>query len=221
MSPDRRRALWQELGILLIVIWLPLFVSGWLGREMPRERDAGTLIYAMAQFIGGGVLILYLLKRHGESWRHLGLRRCRWWSELLWAIPIYIAAWLTYIAVWRWLDLVLGPDVRHSPSVLPHDPLSKMLIPFTFLLGAFFEEVFVRGYLWDRIRRLTGSKGFALVASSAFFALYHPYQVRGLVYIFAFGLVFGLFFWKGRSLPRLILAHTLFNLSIFFWARGG
>ena len=29
-----------------------------------------------------------------------------------------------------------------------------------------------------------------------------------------FGVVLGLFYWKGRSLPRLILAHALFNVSI-------
>jgi membrane protease YdiL (CAAX protease family) len=57
------------------------------------------------------------------------------------------------------------------------------------------------------------------VGSALLFTAYHPYSLRDLAYIFVFGLILGSAFMHGRSLPRLIVAHTLFNLSLAFgWA---
>ena len=92
-----------------------------------------------------------------------------------------------------------------------------IVLPFALLVSAAFEEILIRGYLWNRLGRLTRHKGLALLLSATLFTAYHPYDLAGLVYIFAFGLVIGLFHWKGRSLPRLIVAHTLFNVSILYW----
>jgi membrane protease YdiL (CAAX protease family) len=48
------------------------------------------------------------------------------------------------------------------------------------------------------------------------FALAHGCGVVGSVSTFLFGLVLGLGFLWGRSLPRLILAHWIYDLMLFY-----
>lgn len=213
-----RRALRLELFIVLLVIWLPLFTSGVYWRNQPREHTTAGEFYGMASELGSIALILYLLWRNRESWRHLGLRRCRWWSELLWALLIYAAAWMAAITLNRWLSILFGDEPHARPSPVRRDLAFFFALGLGTLVAAAFEELFVRGYLWNRLCRLTGSKTVALFGSALLFTAYHPYTLRQLAFVLTFGLVLGLFHWRGRSLPRLILAHTLFNLSIF-WSR--
>jgi membrane protease YdiL (CAAX protease family) len=215
-NPDLdRRALGTELGVVLIVVWLPLVVAGSVGRGEPRAQTIASELYGIATEVGVIGLLLYLLWRNREPWRHVGLRRVRWWSELLWAGVIYVACWVAWMLLTRWAALLYGPAPE---TTSPEKPGAAYLValPLFLVISAAFEELFVRGYLWNRLQRLSGSKAVALVGSSLLFAAYHPYRVYELLYIFTFGLVLGLFQWKGRSLPRLILAHTLFNLSVSY-----
>jgi len=216
-NPDSdRRALRLELIVVLLVIWVPLFAAGFFWRGLPRERTVGHDLFRMACEAGSIGLILYLLWRNRESWRHVGLRRCRWWVEILWTVLIYIAAWLGWIVLERWMSILFGDVARSDFSHERPATLYFILLPLTYLVSATFEELFIRGYLWNRLCRVTGSKILALFGSALLFTAYHPYSARGLTFVFAFGIILGLFNWKGRSLPRLILAHTLFNLSIMW-----
>jgi membrane protease YdiL (CAAX protease family) len=212
-NPDQnRRALGLELGLVLLVLWLPLFLAGF---SAPRRSEPHSLfleLYGMAREAGGVALLLYVLWRNHESWRHIGLRRCRWWAELLWAGLIYVTCWIWWFALDHVLSALFGPATQTEAST----PKSVALMVPALLVAAIFEEVFIRGYLWCRLLRLTGSKPLALAGSSLLFTAYHPYSLRELAYIFTFGLVQGLFYWQGRSLPRLILAHTAFNLAITY-----
>jgi len=215
-NPDLdRHALAVELAVVLIAVWLPMVVAGSIVRGEPRPETIVSELYGMASFGGVIALLLYFLWRNREPWRHVGLRRIRWWSELLWAALIYVACWIAYILISRWAPLSYEPS---QTAAFPTRPGTAYLVvlPFFLLISSVFEELLVRGYLWNRLQRLTGSKAVALVGSSLLFAAYHPYTLFELVYIFSFGLILGLFRWKGRSLPRLILAHTLFNLSIAY-----
>lgn len=78
------------------------------------------------------------------------------------------------------------------------------------------EETIYRGYLISRVLALTHSRSLAVLGSSVMFALAHGYGVVGSVSTFLFGLVLGLCFLWGRSLPRLILAHWIYNLMLLY-----
>jgi membrane protease YdiL (CAAX protease family) len=223
-NPDvHRPALWIEFLLVLAAAWLPLFVVGWMMRGEPRPRTVESEIHGIFANAGIILLLVFLLWRNHESLRHVGIRRTRWWSEILWAILIYVSCWMSWIILGGWASMFFGREPRsHDPPLEP-GRLYFILLPAVFLISALFEELLIRGYVWNRLQRLTGSKGMALVGSSILFTAYHPYQPRSLVYVFTFGMIMGLYRWKGRSLPRLILAHTLFNLSITYvnWVRRG
>lgn len=214
-NPDRnRRALWIESILVLGTVWLPLLIAGAMERGKPRSHNLQDDFLRIMFELGTIYLLFFLLWRNHESLRHICLRKTRWWSEILWAILIYISCWISWIVVGRWTSILLGtPSLDHEVRPAP-ERLYYILLPGFLLVSAFFEELLVRGYLWNRLRRLTGSPWVALLGSSALFTAYHPYRLRSLLYVFTFGVVIGIFRWTGRSLPRLVLAHALCNISI-------
>ncbi|HUR38539.1 MAG TPA: type II CAAX endopeptidase family protein [Planctomycetota bacterium] len=213
----RRGRLALELVAVLLIVWLPYVLAAFAGRQSGGYQGWKAELRGVGIQTGFVALILILLRWNRESWRRLGIRRFRWWAELLWAALLYIACWINWLVLDRMLPVPVEP-----PAAAPVDPPetpSWLLFAPILLVNSIFEEVFVRGYLWDRLRRLTGSPMLALGGSALLFTAYHPYSLRDLASIFVFGLILGYAFMHGRSLPRLIVAHTLFNLSIIFgWA---
>jgi CAAX protease family protein len=90
------------------------------------------------------------------------------------------------------------------------------------LFGAGFgEETFFRGYLFERLRRLLGPTGAAMVATvvitSALFAAAHlPGQgVTGAEQAAITGLVFGAVYALTGGLPFVMIAHAAFDLTAY------
>lgn len=149
----------------------------------------------------------------------IGLDRTRAARGLGWAILLGGAITLVQLLNRRQLALLL--DVLG-------DPVRVLLVPLAFVLlmgtAAFTEEVFFRGLLLTRVRRVAGT-AVALVSSSLVFGLYHvPYLLRdsadlgaalrgGLVLGVIGGLPLGgVYLLAGGNLVAAMLAHALFDL---------
>jgi membrane protease YdiL (CAAX protease family) len=90
-----------------------------------------------------------------------------------------------------------------------------MALPVFLLVGAGFEEVLLRGYIWNRLEQLTRPE-CRLLVSSLLFASYHPHSIVQATDVFVGGVLFGAFYWRGRSVPRLVLAHFAINLATYY-----
>ena len=75
------------------------------------------------------------------------------------------------------------------------------------------EEALYRGIVLNRVEQGYGPT-FALVLSSALFAVAHMQPIR-MVLAFAFGLLLGFVYQKGRSLPMVMLMHVVANTFMF------
>jgi membrane protease YdiL (CAAX protease family) len=171
--------------------------------------------------LGTIALVLLLVCRNREPLRSIGLRKIRWWAEPIWAFFIFVVTWGVAVVISRYMETWFGraPDHETAARPLPGG-LHGLMIPAIIFLSALSKEIFMRGYVWHRLQLLTGRPVLSLLFSALLFTGSHSYSWRGLVHIFAFGLIMGFFFWKGRSLPRLVMAHTVFNLTlIYHWGR--
>lgn len=219
IPPDRspRRGLWPEVLLALAVGWLPFLL---LPHVYPAESAVSTLGDELLLLALEGIaigLILFLVRRRDGSLRRVGLRRFRWPRELFWGFALYCASWTTAYCLEAILSSIgWKPELVATPEVA----YPRTLIPFFLLASAFFEELLFRGFIQDRILRLTRRSALAIVLPSILFAAYHPYALRSLVDVAAFGMLFALFQHAGRMLPRLVIAHLGFNLAIYFeWWR--
>jgi membrane protease YdiL (CAAX protease family) len=202
-----------ELGMALLVLVLPSALARFASStgSATLEDELFLLVYSA----GETSLVLYLLWRGGRWTRVAGLQRPRIGVELGWALLL--------VLIWSFISIAFSmlagpPDPPQSETTsafwLPSSPAGWCVVSASTLLAAGFEELFFRAYLWHRLTRLTRSPLLALLLSSTLFALVHPYGLLDSVEMFVFAMTFGLFFWMDRSLWRLILAHTLYNLII-------
>jgi len=92
------------------------------------------------------------------------------------------------------------------------------MAPIFFLasfFGAAYEEVVFRAYLLSRLGPLLGKRhAWGVLAAAALFALIHGYPLGSTLAVLANGVVYGLVYISSRSLPRLVVAHWLYNLAV-------
>lgn len=204
----------MELAVVLAVIWAPLFAAGICDRIHPLDWTLETELYTLVLLIGETCLLLYIVWNRNGTLRPLGIRKTRWWAEVLWGVGIFLA--LRAAGWYLWALFKIFGWVEDAEETGRPEGLYAALLPLFLLAGAVFEELLVRGYLWDRLSRLTGRRTLALFLSSALFAAYHPYSLAECAIIFVDGLLLGTFFWMSRSLPRVVLGHWALNLWLYF-----
>jgi membrane protease YdiL (CAAX protease family) len=83
------------------------------------------------------------------------------------------------------------------------------------LTAGFTEEILVRGYAQTRLEQLGLPGPVVVLAPTAFWAVLHVYQGVGpALTVFCLGLLYAVFFHATRRLWPLIIAHTLFDLTV-------
>lgn len=213
------RKLVFEFVIVLLLLVAPSVVSGVSYLISPWESSPRSLsgeVYGVMWNLGAIGLLFYFACGHGQNLRVLGLRPTRWWKELTWGVLILWAVWFSsnYAGV---ISLLVGlPLPPEGDAVV--EPVSALtaILPVTLLVNAFFEEILFRAYLWNWLTHFTSRPVVSLFLCAGLFALGHTGSPAVLLGHFIFGLILGVFFWAGRSVPRVVLAHWAFNLAVIY-----
>ena len=167
-------------------------------------------------------------------WRDVGLKRPnRWLSTIGLALLFGIGYQVLDIFI---ITPVLESITGETVDLSLFNNLQGNLLMLLFLLvvswteAAFIEEMFFRGYLFNRITDLAGREQtgiiLALIGTSLVFGAAHAYQgISGVVDTALAGLLLGLLYlYAGRNLWLPILTHgvidTIGFLLIFFRLYG-
>jgi len=206
-----------ELGVVLVIAWLPYLVSGLFAYgSPPAQWDLWGGIDSILLDSGCVLLVGYLLWREGDWRAHLGLRGTRMGRELLMGIAlaaVAIGAGMLSVSLaveWGY------PDWLRPMAEMPTGAAARALFPVMLLVSALTEEVLFRAYLWRRLEQITGDATVALLASALLFALVHVASPAETFSHFVFGLIFGWVFIRTRRLGRVVIAHWLMNLVISY-----
>lgn len=194
----------------------------------PRLRGFGLLgvlaivvIFAggVAGTIGSAVLVLVWARLSHTPPRSLGFTSPRNWAVTLVGGAVFgIVFKLGMKAVA--MPLLGAPAVNTSYSYLAGDASAlPWIVAVVLISGGFGEEVFFRGYLFERLGKLLGTGKAALVATvlltSGLFAIAHyPDQgLPGVEQAAVTGLVFGgIFAWR-KQIWIVMIAHAAFDLA--------
>ena len=207
-------SLWGEVAAVLAVGVLPNLVSAvslllHAYKPAPYWLEALQLILLSACTI---FVTLYLIGRSGETWGRFGLSRPRVWDVVL-GVGMFLAAIIVYLFRCGLMIPDSAPSIIPSPA--PHGPLGLILMTLKWGASAFSEELVTRAYLITRLEVLLGSRGTAVLASTALFASYHVYQgVAGVEVATAFGLTYGCAYLLFRRIWPLAIGHALTNLRL-------
>lgn len=191
------------------------------------DAGIGPKTFLLARMAFLVLLCTWFLRRNGERWADLGLRRpSRWWM-----VPMLVAAgFLLIIMVSMFMMHVLLPTIdaqlpqgRAIPTMRA-DPWEYLFwaIPVSWGSAALGEELLFRGFILNRIGQAIGSSRpqavfVGVVLQAAIFGALHIHQgIGGVLMTGASGLVLGLIWLVGgRNLWACFLLHGLVNFLAF------
>jgi hypothetical protein len=207
------------LELAAVLALLGLFLS-----LMSAYDTVGAGIGSKAFLVGRMALLIGLctlfLRRGGERWADLGLRRPKRW----WMVPLLAAfGFVLLLALTAWLRGTLFPAIGAPPpppsalAAIRGDLPQYLFYGFLVSWGsaAFGEELLLRGFVLDRLAKLFGSTStaallLAILVQAALFGAFHFHQGANALVAAAAGLVFGLIWLLGgRNLWACILLHGL------------
>lgn len=192
----------------------------------------GTLTEALLQFGATALVGLvsfcilnYLIKRSGYSLRDIGFTLKDFGKNVLWGIggccallPLLFFATI----LWNVFLKTFFKGVETPPN--PVDTMLQngnsfvyvLLLTLAVVFAPFFEELFFRGVLYNALRTRLGVVASVVISASAF-ALLHPFPA-GFLPIFTVGSVFAVLMETRRSLVPSMVAHAIYNGTIFAFA---
>jgi len=174
----------------------------------------------------GAVLVLVWAWQSRTPWREIGFVRPKSWVlTLLIGLAFGCVFKLAMKAVV--MPLLGAPEINHAFQYLVGNTAALPSILYLVIVGAGFgEEVFFRGYLFERFGTLFGSsapaKMVTVFITTVWFGLEH-YSLQGMAGVqqaTIVGLVFGTIFALTGRLWMLIVAHAAFDLTavaIIYW----
>jgi hypothetical protein len=198
----------------------------------------GLAVYALG-YLPFPILLLFImawvsLRLRHMRWRDVGLRRPdRWLPTIGLALLVGIGYQvLDILIIAPLLERITGEVVDLSQFSTLQGNLVLLIISLaiSWTEAAFIEEMFFRGYLFNRITDLVSKEQLgmmlALISTSLLFGVAHGYQgIAGVVDTTLAGLVLGLLYMHARrNLWLPILTHGIIDtvgfLLIFFKLYG-
>ncbi len=174
------------------------------------------------------------LRLRGMHWRDVGLKRpARWLPTIGLALLVGVGYQvLDILIIAPLLERLTGQavDLSQFSSLQGNMLLLIVFLVISWTEAAFIEELFFRGYLFNRTTDVVGVRrrgiAIALLLNALIFGAAHFYQgISGVLDTFLAGLVLGLLYlYGGRNLWLPILTHgvidTLGFLLIYFGKVG-
>ncbi|HEV3025428.1 MAG TPA: CPBP family intramembrane glutamic endopeptidase [Pirellulales bacterium] len=225
-SPETRKQLWIETGVVLALAVVPDFCNACRSLVWPLATALAfsddMLALCMRSFQVSAP-VLYIIWRSGEPWSTFGFSRPRWVVDPLAGLALWMVGIVATTQIWSLLQALLSEGtygvVAATFEYAHNKPLSGeyALLVVCCLMNGFAEELVMRGYLIPRFERLLRSTWGSLLLTTALFAAYHCYQgPAGVVEATTFGLVYGAAFCLFRRVWPLALAHAMANFVSYF-----
>ncbi len=193
----------------LLISYLSITVVNWIFKTYHGALLNDTQVIAKELIILGlvGVLFLLIIKGEKLGLDSIGLYVTGWGKSIFLIFGIMvctIAAALLGVLISQQIGWSFGESKAF-------DALSLWTITLVTIRAGVAEEVFMRGYLLERLTSISGSKWMAGGLSLIPFALLHyaGQGWAGVLVSFLAGLVLTLFYFWKRDLKANIVAHFL------------
>jgi len=172
------------------------------------------------------LLVLAWAWRSGTPWRAIGLSRPRSWPATI-LIGLAFGAAFKLVMKALVMPLLGAPPINPAYHYLAGNTAALPGALYLILVGAGFgEEVFFRGFLFERFGQLLGASRPAKAATVSVTALWFGLDhlrvqgIAGMEQALIVGLVFGGVYAATGRLWLLIVAHAAFDLTalaIIYW----
>lgn len=168
--------------------------------------DVPMIIRELSMLAMVGVLLWIIVAKEHLPLSSIGLHSQKWGASLGWAAITVVVCFALALGT---IELVKQFGWRYGDS----DAFSKISLGTITLItvrAGVAEDIFMRGFIIERLSTLTGNTYLAAALSLVPFALFHYWQgPAGILISFVLGGVLtGMYIWR-RDLKSNIIAHFL------------
>lgn len=206
----------RQIYFIETVIYLLLLLPS-IGLALGANPDKLTFplvaIAVIVHDVALTALALYLVWRSNEGIGSIGWVQAHIGREAAIGVALFIPLFIGVAMLEALLNAAGFPVSPQTPEfLLPRSGSDDVLALALLSVVAVAEETIFRGYLLRRFRQVTDRRVWAVVLSSAIFALGHAYQgPAGVIAVGAIGIAFALIYlWRG-SLVAPITMHFIQN----------
>jgi membrane protease YdiL (CAAX protease family) len=198
---------------LLLAPTIFYFLTGGT-RGSDSDMTVVSLVPDMFMRVGWCTLVPLLLTRRGTFDWKLPRSGAEWGKELGWGLLLIIAIWGCAAVIGLVVNAFGLNETQELAQPAPNRSALTALLLFTPVIGL-DEELLFRVYMQTRMTQVLRSKRLLPVfLASALFASVHGYPLAGTLTILVFGLVLGFSYQANGKIPRLVVAHTLWNIGM-------
>jgi membrane protease YdiL (CAAX protease family) len=223
-NPFGRWTGWYELIAVLLLAFVDRFVIllvyyGW-NRSRDVTFDSVAYLTYLPYYIGLSMLLWTLVRRDREIKQPLALSKCNWWIEIAFALAIVFANMVIVRFVGAFAFQIGASAAKKAHETITHTAITgvdQWVVSLVYwFCVALFEEFLYRVYLQSKFESLLRNTPLAILLSAALFAISHGYPWPGTLRVFATGVLFGTIYSCSHRVPRLVLAHWMYDLLVVF-----
>lgn len=168
--------------------------------------DTDVVIRELSVFVVTGVLIWIIYSGEKLDLSSIGLHNRHWGKSLLLSLILVILSFaLTVLCmvIFKALDIPFGGGGGSR-----YDNVSPAAMTLIMLRAGVVEEICYRGYLMERLEKISSNwLVFFLLPAAVFGLLHYKQGVGGVIVAFLLGLLISYVYWKKRDLKANIIAH--------------
>jgi membrane protease YdiL (CAAX protease family) len=198
---------------LLLAPTLFYFLTGGT-RGSDSDFTVVSLVPDMLMRVGWCALVpLLLTRRDTFDWK-LPRSAREWGKEFGWGLLLILAIWGCAAIIGLIVNAFGLSETEELSRSVPNRTALATLLLFTPVIGL-DEELLFRVYMQTRLTQvMRGKKMLAVFLAALVFAGMHGYSLAGTLTILVFGLVLGASYQTNGKIPRLVVAHTLWNIGV-------
>lgn len=160
-------------------------------------------------FLVAGLLLMIITKGERLGLDSIGLHNNHWGRSFLWSLLLVVicfAALAGLLALFKLAGISFG-DGSESHR---YDAISLWVMALVVLRAGIVEEICYRGYIMERLEKISGKWVVYFLLPAVIFGLLHYKQgIGGIIIAFVLGLILAYAYWKKRDLKMNIMAHFL------------
>jgi membrane protease YdiL (CAAX protease family) len=207
VNSERRKHLFEVLVFLFLIV--PSMALSFLVVKQGDMSFVVTAVSSILRDLSLVCLILYFLWCNGEKLTEIGWKVSGTAVEVLIGAILFVPVFFLTALVERTLQKIgFSVPATPLPSALAANGAGEFLLAGALVvIVAVSEETIFRGYLINRLQRVTKHWLPAAVLSSVIFSLGHGYEgAAGVITVGALGLSFALVYrWRGNLIAPMTM----------------
>ncbi len=166
-----------------------------------------VIVRELSLFLITGLLLLIVIKGEKLDLQSIGLHNRNWGKSILWSFLLLL---MFFALVAGCLGLFQLTGISFGQGDHKYENISLWVMTLMMLRASIMEEVLYRGFIMERLGKMSDSWIIYLLIPSIIFGLLHYNQgIGGMIIATVSGMLFSAFYWKKRDLKINVMAHFM------------